>query len=107
MATTGRIYLYGIALVALGMLVTGLADLVRLALEVLAQPVVGTPAAIGPDQLRSRVSFAGALAGTGLVAWLVHWTLANRPLRRGDAASAAERRAAIRKLFLYLALFVG
>lgn len=57
--------------------------------------------------MRGRVSFAGALSAIGLVAWLVHWTLANRPLRRGDAEAAVERRAAMRKLFLYVVLFVG
>ncbi|HLH22068.1 MAG TPA: DUF5671 domain-containing protein [Chloroflexota bacterium] len=106
MATTRRVYLYGIALVALGMLVAGLASLLELLLQTLVAALGGLPAAVGPDQARGRVSYAAALSAIGLVAWVVHWTLANRPLARA-ADAPAERRAAIRKLFLYLVLLVG
>jgi hypothetical protein len=107
MAVTRRVYLYGIALVALGMLVAGLSGLLQVVLERLAAAVVGQPTTVGADLLRGRVSFAGALAAIGLLAWGIHWGLADRPPRRGGAEGAVERRAAIRKLFLYLALFLG
>ena len=98
-----RVYLYAIALSALGMLVTGLAGLLQVCLEAVA--AVGAAAVtVGADDLRGRVSFSGALAAVGVIAWAVHWGLAERPVRRGDEA---ERRSGIRKLFLYLVLFVG
>jgi hypothetical protein len=103
MAVARRVYLYGIALVALGMLVGGLAALLELVLEALAERLAGPFASVGGD-LADRVSFAGALVGIGLVAWSLHWWLAERPVRRGEAA---ERRSAVRKLYLYLVLFVG
>jgi hypothetical protein len=107
MATTRRVYLYGIALVALGMLAAGLVSFVELLLEALVTATGGLPAALGPDQLRGRVSYATAMSAIGLVAWLVHWTLANRAVGRGGDAASVERRSAIRKLFLYLVLFIG
>jgi hypothetical protein len=107
MVITRRVYLYGIAFVALGMLVAGLSGLLQVLLEALVEAVAGRPATLGADSLRGRVSFSGALAAIGLVAWLIHWGLADRPVRRGGADGGAERRSAIRKLFLYLALFAG
>ncbi|MDP8924959.1 MAG: DUF5671 domain-containing protein, partial [Chloroflexota bacterium] len=104
MAVARRVYLYGIALVALGMLVAGLAGLVEIALEVVAETALGPFAGVDEDNLRGRVSYSGALVGIGLVAWLIHWWLAERPVRRGDDV---ERRSGVRKLFLYLVLFVG
>ena len=104
MAVARRVYLYAIALVALGMLVGGLDELLELALEIVAEAAVGPFASLDDTSLRGRVSYAGALIGIGLVGWLIHWWLAERPVRRGDDV---ERRSGIRKLFLYLALFVG
>ena len=104
MAVARRVYLYGIALVALGMLVAGLDELVNLALDLVAEAAVGPFAGIDDDSARGRVSYAGALVGIGLVGWLIHWWLAERPVRRGDDL---ERRSGVRKLFLYLVLFVG
>jgi hypothetical protein len=107
MAATRRVYLYGIALVALGMLVAGLAGLLEVLLQQLAEAVGGSPASVGADLLRSRVSLSGALTAIGLVAWIVHWGLAERIAHRGGDQGALERRSAIRKLFLYLGLFLG
>ena len=104
MAVARRVYLYGIALVALGMLAAGLVELFELALEVVAEAALGPFASIDDTSPRGRVSYAGALVGIGLVGWLIHWWLAEKPVRRGDDV---ERRSGIRKLFLYLALFVG
>lgn len=103
MAVARRVYLYGIALVALGMLVAGLASLAELLLELLAEATIAPVDSLG-DGLARRVSYAGALILIGLVAWLIHWQLAERPVRRGDGV---ERQSGIRKLYLYLALLIG
>src|SRR3712207_4961414 len=86
------------------MLVAGLGGLIELALDLLTEAALGPFASIDDTSLRGRVSYSGALVGIGLVGWLIHWWLAERPVRRGDAV---ERRSGIRKLFLYLVLFVG
>jgi hypothetical protein len=55
--------------------------------------------------LPSRVSSAGALTAIGLIAFAIHWGLAQRSLRRDE--SGVERRSKIRKLYLYAFLLVG
>src|SRR5688572_7868059 len=107
MAVTRRVYLYGIAFVALGMLVTGLAGLLEVVFDVLVRLSGVAPLAMGADPNRQRVSFAGALSVLGLVVWLVHWALAERGVRRPGEAGFAERGSAIRKLFLSAVLLVG
>ena len=102
-----RVYLYAIALVALGVLVSGLAGLLEVALSSVVEIALPPSATVGPDDLRSRVSFSGALGLVGLVVWLVHWRLAERPIRRGGAAAAVERAASLRRLYLYATLLVG
>ena len=103
-AEARRTYLYGIALVALGMLVAGLAGLIEAALVAASEATGGAPAAVGEATLRGRVSFSGALTAIGLLAWAIHWGLTARFLRRdGDA----ERDSTVRKLFLYTVLLVG
>jgi hypothetical protein len=102
-----RVYLYGIALVGLGMLVVGAAGLLTLALETAVQAIAAPPVTIGDSDVRSRASLSGALTLIGLAAWLVHWGLAERAVRRPGPAGLAERQSAIRKLFLYLALALG
>ncbi len=103
MAVTRRVYLYAIAFVALGMLVGGLSSLLETSLAVLLEPLARLTAILGTSLLRDRISFAGAVAVIGLIAWLAHWLPADRSARR----HAAERRAAIRKLFLYAVLGGG
>lgn len=103
-AATRRIYLYGIALVALGMLVSGLAGLLELSLGVVVEVVGPGRTGTGEGALRGRLSFSAALAAIGLVAWLVHWWLAERPVRGGHDE---ERGSTIRRLFLYTILLIG
>ncbi|HEX2173006.1 MAG TPA: DUF5671 domain-containing protein, partial [Dehalococcoidia bacterium] len=107
MGIARRVYLYGIALIALGMLVAGLSGLLETALTALVEYLVPLPPSLGEPQLRSRISLSGALAAIGLIAWLIHWGLADRAVRRGGEGGAVERRSGIRKLFLYAALFAG
>jgi len=103
MAVARRVYLYAIAVSALGMLVVGLAGLFEVSIEAIVEGAAGPLTTVGGD-LRNRVSYSGSLTVIGLVAWLIHWWLADFPVRRG---SDVERRSAIRKLFLYGVLLVG
>ena len=82
MAVAARVYLYGIALVALGMFITGAAGLLALVLEVIVQSIGGLPATIGDSQVRSRASLSGALTVIGLLAWTSHWWLADQATHR-------------------------
>jgi hypothetical protein len=100
-----RAYLYGIALVALGVLLTGLAGLLDLALSVGVERSIGGVAAVGRRDLRGDVSYSGALAASGLIVWLIHWWLADRAVRRPEGI--AERASALRRLYLYAVLLVG
>lgn len=100
-----RVYLYGIALVALGVLLTGLAGLLEVALRSAAEGVVGPIVAVGRRDLRADVSYSGALAASGLAVWLVHWRLADRTARRPDGL--AERGADLRRAYLYVVLLIG
>jgi hypothetical protein len=86
------------------MLVTGLAGLLQVGLEALVERIAPPAASVGLPDFRGRVSFSGALALIGLVAWLVHWGLAERAVRHDPTH---ERGAAVRKLFLYAVLLIG
>jgi hypothetical protein len=102
-----RVYLYAIALVALGVLVTGLSGLLEVGLETAVERLLPPSGVVGQPDLRSRVSFSGALALAGLLVWLVHWWLAERPIRRAGPAGRLERGADLRRLYLYAVLLVG
>jgi hypothetical protein len=106
-AIARRVYLFLIAFVALGVLVTGLAGLAEVALLTAVERLLPALVEVGQPDVRGRVSFSGALAATGLVTWLTHWWLADRPVRRGGAEGASERVSAMRRLFLYAVLLVG
>lgn len=107
MAIARRVYLYGIAFIALGMLVWGLRGLLESVLSTALAAAISGPVSVGEDPLRGRISSSGSLAAIGLVAWLIHWGLADRTARRDSVAGLTERRSAIRKLFLYGALALG
>src|SRR5881392_1075250 len=105
MIAARRVYLYAIAFASLGMLVAGLAMVLELALEALVERTMVTGSVAWAGSQISRVSFAAATGGIGLVAWAIHWGLATRAAHSPD--SVAERRSGIRKLYLYGALLVG
>jgi len=107
LAAARRFYLYGIALIGLVMLIIGLAALVQLLFETIARGLLGIATAAREGDLVERLSWSGATAGIGLVAWLVHWGLANRRITRPGPGAAAERAAGVRKLYLYTVLFLG
>jgi hypothetical protein len=105
--TARRVYLYAIAFVAIGVLLTGLAGLLQVALQVLVEALAPPLVAVGRRDLRGDVSFSGALTAAGLLVWLIHWWLADRAVRQPGDAGLAERGSALRRLYLYGALLVG
>ena len=104
MIVARRVYLYGIAFATVWMLVNGLAGLLEVALEAVAQAVVGPVTIVPGSGLADMVSFYGALTGIGLVTWIIHWGLVVRGVGRDPVA---ETRSAIRKLYLYGVLLIG
>lgn len=103
-----RVYLYTIALIALGMLVSGLDGLLTGAvLSLLLNLAPPTLVIIDLGEPAARVSLAAAFAIIGLATWLIHWIPAERLAGAPDEAGREERGSAIRRLFLYAALFVG
>jgi hypothetical protein len=105
MIVARRVYLYVIALASLGMLVAGVATLIEIVLESLAERALGATVLTGHEVWIRRVSFATATGIFGLAAWAIHWGLAVRAANGPDGV--AERRSGIRKLYLYGALLIG
>jgi hypothetical protein len=106
-----RAYLYAVALVAIHMIVLGVANVLRVAAEVaLGAPsggFTGLPFLFGdlnsPRELyREQVSLAIALLLVGVPAWLVHFRTAQAAARR----DVAERASALRSLYIHLVVFV-
>lgn len=104
MIVARRVYLYGIAFASIWMLVNGVAGLIEIILAALFEVMVGPLQTIGESSITDEVSRYGALTVIGLIVWLIHWGLAVRATARDEVA---ERRSAIRKLYLYGVLFVG
>ncbi len=101
-AALRRLYLYVLALFALGATFFGLHQL----LATLVDLSLGTTATLG-GALRNTLSAGLSALIVGLPLWLLTW----RPAQR-EAASEGEmgdhaRRSLVRKSYLYLALFVG
>jgi hypothetical protein len=104
MVVARRVYLYGIAFATVWMLINGLSGLLEVALQAVVDGLTGPTATVMTSNLRDRVSLNAALAGIGLVTWVIHWGLASRALRR---APTDEARSPLRKIYLYGFLLVG
>lgn len=93
-----RIYVFVLAGAGLAALASGVADVLRVLLEV----AVRTPAASANTErfLREGISVWGAAALVGLPIWALHWAWAQRSTRSG----AWEPGLALRRLYLYLVL---
>jgi hypothetical protein len=90
-----QLYSYLVALVALSVLATGVAELLWTLVDVLT----GTAGALNGETWREQVALSATLAIVGLPAWLLHW--------RPSPAQADERRALARRLYVYLSLIVA
>ena len=86
MLTAKRLYLYGVLLVSLVLLLWGLVDLVRFALDELARAAGTAPAYAGTFE-REALSLALALTLVAGVIFFIHLMLVRRTLR-GPAAQA-------------------
>lgn len=105
-----RAYVYVVALVAIHMIVLGVANILRVLAEMaLAAPsggFTGLPFVFAdfsrPRELyREQASLAIALLLVGAPAWWIHFRLAQRAAR-----AAVERASALRSLYLHLVVFV-
>lgn len=90
-----RLYTYLVALVALGVLASGVAGL----LWTLGDLLFPASAALSGDGWREQVALYATLAIVGLPAWLLHW--------QRQRASSAEVRSLARRLYVYLSLIVA
>ena len=95
MSTVRRLYFYGVAFASLVMLAAGLAGLGGVAVDALSSAASWEDGAV--RGLRPAVTQNAAYVLVGLPVWLLHWRLAERSVRR----DAAERVAALRRLYLY------
>ena len=105
-----RAYVYAVALVAVHMIVLGVANILRVLAEIaLGAPsggFTGLPFAFAEfsrpaDQYREQASLAIALLAVGTPAWWIHFGMAQR------AANAVEERAsALRSVYLHTVVFV-
>lgn len=109
-AVIQRAYVYAVALVAVHMLVLGVANLLRVLAEIaLAAPsggFTGLPFVFAEfnrprDLYREQASLAIALLAVGTPAWWWHWRLAQRA-----AAIVEERASALRSLYVHAVVFV-
>jgi hypothetical protein len=97
-----RLYFYLVLYISLSMLLAGLATLVRVLLE---QALGASSSGIGfglfggRAQFREQTAFGTALVAIGLPAWMLHWAAVRRWLAGPDGS--AERRAGLRRLYLY------
>jgi hypothetical protein len=91
-----RLYTSVVALIALGVLASGVAGL----LWTLGDIVFPDSAALtSGDGWREQVALYATLTSVGLPVWLLHW--------RQRPTSAVESRALARRLYVYLSLIVG
>ncbi|MCX2728337.1 DUF5671 domain-containing protein [Thermomicrobium sp. 4228-Ro] len=103
MAIARRLYLYGIASVALAVWAIGAVRLLR-ALASAAWELVARPAVVGDaETFRRQLSVSVALLVVGFPIWAVHWWL----VERQAAADEAERRSAVRAVFFTVVLSIS
>jgi uncharacterized protein DUF5671 len=105
-----RAYVYVVALVAVHMIVLGVANIVRVLAEIaLGAPsggFTGLPFVFAEfnrpaDQYREQASLAIALLAVGTPAWLIHFRMAERAAR-----AVEERASALRSLYIHAVILV-
>lgn len=101
MGAARRLYVYTVAGISLLVLAIGVENLVALILGEI-EAAFGSGLIGGQSTGRERVSLAIALVAVGTPIYGIHWWLANRGLERADAAADADRRSAIRAVYVAL-----
>lgn len=99
MVAVRRVYVYLVSAVGLGLLVTGLIGLLRVATDALGF-VPAWASGAGGSGLREQLSLALALTAVGLPLWAAHTWYAERIADRSDASGAGERDSTARALYL-------
>ncbi|MCB0164468.1 MAG: hypothetical protein KDI79_09595, partial [Anaerolineae bacterium] len=101
-----RVYGYLVASLGLTTLLTGVAGLLTLIIDVLT-----SPADVGLSFYRGDVALFVALTLVGTPVWLMPWRSlqqrATRPVETGTAHETAEYRSLVRKIYLYLFIFMA
>ena len=96
-----RLYSSLLSVLGLGVTFVGLAMLLSFSVDAILLNLVGR------DQLLTQLTAALALLIIGLPLWLYHWRLLQTEAFATSDAGDHARRSLIRKIYLYLALFVG
>lgn len=101
-----RLYGYLVAALGLTTLLTGVAGLLTLIIDVLTSPTD-----VGLSFYRGDVALFVALTLVGTPVWLLPWrslqAQATRPIEPGATHQMAEYRSLVRKIYLYLFIFVA
>lgn len=98
MQTARRLYLYLMAAIGLGVMVSGISLLLTTLFEALG--LGGGSVLTGEQALRERLTLATAMTAVSLPVWLIHWLVAERGVRPGRPDADLERSSAVRGLFL-------
>lgn len=102
MQTARRLYVYLLAGIGLGVLVSGISLLLTTLLEAIG---LGSGVVVSGEQaIRERLTLATAMTAVSLPVWLIHWFVAERSVHPARAGAADERSSAIRGLFFALVL---
>jgi hypothetical protein len=106
MATARRLYLYVVAAIGLGLILSGAGTMVRLLLEAAGVPAgsVSIYEIPDPNANKEALSLAVGYLAIGLVLWLIHWGAVEQIAGRGDRAGVDERGSVVRSLFFALVL---
>ncbi len=99
-AAIRRLYRYILATIGLGALLIGVGGDISALILMVRENGFG-------DGLREQVSGASAALVAGLPVWLLPWRKAQLAAQSAGAAGRVERRATVRKVYLYLFLFVA
>ena len=102
MQTARRLYLYLLAGIGLGVLVSGASLLLTTLLQ--AVGLGGGQVFAGEQAVRERLTLATAMSAVALPVWLIHWFLAERAVRPGRPDAEVERSSAMRGLYFALVL---
>ena len=102
-AAIKRIYYYLLAFFGLGATFIGIFSL----LTFLNDLAIGTPSVSGEDWLQTRLSAALATIAIGLPLWLKTWRPMVFEASQENESGDHARRSLVRKIYLYLVIFVG
>ena len=102
MQTARRLYLYLLAGIGLGVLVSGVSLLLTTLFQALG--LGGGEVIAGEQAERERLTLATAMGAVALPVWLIHWFLAERGVRPGRPEADVERGSAMRGLYFALVL---